>query len=233
MKSVQLICVGYAGSVASAFNNMLKFLGDEIVLSTVEYRGRGKRSRETEYESNYDMETDVAEQIQKLRVPEMPYALLGYSMGSQVVYEIFAKGLLQEVPTCFFLASHEPPDVACYGKGVDIEDEDKFIRQIQRFGGIDTRLLEDERFRSIILSRMKSDYRMLKEYKFSGEYKKFPAKTVMCYSEKDIATEVIRGWERFADKKIVFYELGNSHFFYKTETKEWCNIIRKELGIHE
>lgn len=232
MKNVQLICIGYAGSVASAFNILSKHFGEEVVVTSVEYRGRGKRNRESGYSDNHDMENDVAEQIKQLRLPETPYAILGYSMGVQVVYELFAKGLLDEVPVCTFLAAHEPPDVDCFGKSVELANDEEFIKQLQRYGGMDLRLLEDNRFREIYLSRMRVDYQRLKEYRFSGDYVKIPSKVVMCYCEKDTPYDVIKGWKRFSDD-IAFYELGDNHFFYKSDTKEFCEIIRREVENFE
>ena len=40
-------------------------------------------------------------------------------MGAQVVYELFAQGLLEENPLCIFLAAHEPPDVPSYPAQTD------------------------------------------------------------------------------------------------------------------
>lgn len=231
MKKIQLICIGYAGSVAANFNFLAPFLGGDILLSMVEYRGRGSRSKESAYQDNDEVTVDVAVQIAAIREPELPYAVLGYSMGAQVVYEIFAQKLLEEMPVCIFLAAHEPPDVDCFGKGIDLEDDAAFLECIKTYGGMDERLLQDARFVSIFLPRMKADFALLKSYRFRGKYDKFPVKVVMMYCEADTPFEKVKGWGRFSDE-IHFYEMGESHFFFKTHTEEFCKVIKSEIAAN-
>lgn len=228
MKNIQLICVGYAGSVAANFNMLLPYFGEQMEFVTVEYKGRGTRIQEAKYADNTDLVQDVAQQVRLLRKKEIPYAILGYSMGAQVVYEMYAQGLLEEKPICTFVAAHEPPDIDCAGKHVNLDDEEVFLEQLKTYGGMDERLLKDPRFVKIYGTRMKDDFRLLQEYQFSGIYHKFLSRTVMLYCEKDTPYEKVQNWRNFSDE-ITFYELGENHFFFKNHPEEFCNIIRKEI----
>ena len=230
MNKTQLICIGYAGSVAANFNFLESYLDEHIELSVVEYKGRGTRRNETPYQNNKEMTEDVAEQINKLQSTGMPYAILGYSMGVQVVYEVLTSGLLTKEPMSVFLAAHEPPDIDCFGKSVTLEDDDLFLKQIQKYGGVDERLLADKRFRDIFLSRLKVDYRLLKEYQFSGKYMKIKLPTLIFYCEADTPYEKMQGWERFVEGQLSFYQMGQDHFFFKSYTKEFCDVICSELN---
>ena len=253
MEEVQLICVGYAGSTAANFNILLPHFAGKVCFSAVEYRGRGTRSRRREraglvnnvgnaagadtagneagagYADNADLVQDVAEQVKQLRKPELPYVILGYSMGAQVVYELFAQGLLTERPLCVFVAAHEPPDVPCAGKDIDLDDEEAFLERVKIYGGMDGRLLQDARFASIFLPRMRGDFRLLKEYVFSGVYHYFPARVVMLYCEEDTPYATVRGWQRFSEREVRFFPLGRSHFFFRTNAEEFCGIIMREI----
>lgn len=229
MKKIQLICVGYAGSVAANFNLLASHMGEDISVSVVEYRGRGSRSKEAPYIDNDDIVADVAQQVELLRSKELPYAILGYSMGAQVVYEMFAQELLTEMPVCTFLAAHEPPDVDCFGKSINMDDDVAFLEHVKKYGGLDERLLQDARFASIFVSRMKQDFRLLKDYRFSGEYYKIPSNVAMLYCENDTPYEVIKGWQRFAEQKIKFHQMGHSHFFFRTHTEEFGEIVTTQI----
>lgn len=233
MKKIQLICVGYAGSVAANFNILTQYLSKNISVSVVEYRGRGNRNKEKLYTDNDEMVLDVAEQIQNMRKSELSYAILGYSMGAQVVYELFAKGLLREIPICTFLAAHEPPDIDCFGKSINIENDVSFLEHVKKYGGLDERLFQDVRFASIFISRMKQDFKLLKEYRFNGEYQKIDSDMLVLYCENDTPYEKIKNWKKFAGKKIRFYQMGKSHFFFKTDTKEFCQILTEWLENRE
>jgi len=228
MKNLQLICVGYAGSVASNFNILLPYFEENIEFVTVEYKGRGTRAKETKYTDTSDLVYDVAQQVKLLRNTEVPYAILGYSMGAQVVYEMYAQGLLDEKPICTFVAAHEPPDIECAGKHVNLEDEAVFLEQLKVYGGMDERLLKDARFVKIYGSRMKDDFKLLQEYQFSGVYHKLLSRVVMLYCEKDTPYAKVQNWRNFSDD-IMFYELGENHFFFKNHPEEFCNIISKEI----
>ncbi len=229
LEKIQLICFGYAGSVASNFNQLSSYLKDTILFSVVEYRGRGSRSKEEVYKNNKELIVDAAEQIKKIRKLEMPYAILGYSMGVQVVYELFAQHLIEEMPTCVILAAHQSPDVDCTAKGVNLEDREEFLKYVKRYGGLDERLLREERFASIFLSRIKTDFKLLQLYQFNGEYYKFPVKVVILYSEEDTPYQVMQKWKQFAEQEIKFYSLEKGHFFYKTDPEKFCMIIKAEL----
>ena len=229
MKTKKIICIGYAGSVAANFNFLEPYLDENIELSVVEYKGRGTRRNEPAYQSNKEMTEDVAEQINRLSASGLPYAILGYSMGVQVVYEVLTSGLLVKEPIGVFLAAHEPPDIDCFGKSVTLDNEEEFLAQIQRYGGLDERLLADKRFRDIFLSRLKVDYWLLKEYQFSGKYIKVKPPTVIFYCEEDTPYEKMQGWERFVEGQIKFYQMGEDHFFFKSHPKEFCDVICSEL----
>ena len=261
MEKVQLISVGYAGSTAANFNLLLPYFEGRILFSPVEYRGRGTRGRQgncagdahrarkaegavierhaknaegagnTGYADNTELVWDVADQVKKLRRPKLPYAVLGYSMGAQVVYEMFAQGLLAEKPLCIFIAAHEPPDVPCAGKDVDLCDEAAFLERVKRYGGRDSRLRQDARFAAMFRERMRADFRLLQEYAFSGEYRSFPSRAVVLYCEEDTPFEIVRGWQRFSEKEVRFFLLGSSHFFFRTHAEEFCGIIMKELEL--
>lgn len=229
MSKIQLIVVGYAGSEAYNFNSLIPHLGEDIILSVVEYQGRGTRRKEEFYKNCDEMVLDVAGQIVDLRMDGIPYAILGYSMGAQNVYELFARKLLTEVPVCTFVAAHEPPDVDCMGKQFSIDDDKEFMEHMKVYGGMDERLLQEPRFAGIYTPRMKADFRMLQDYRFNGEYHKFLSDLVVFYCEKDTPYSKTCGWSRFAPNETKFYELGHSHFFFRTNTEEFCNIIKNTL----
>lgn len=229
MSKIQLIVIGYAGSEASNFNNLIPYLGEDIVLSVVEYQGRGPRRKEGFYKSSQEMVCDVAEQVANIRNKDMPYAILGYSMGAQNVYELFAQKLVTEVPICTFVAAHEPPDIDCMGKKFSIDDDSEFMEHMKVYGGIDERLLQEPRFARIYLPRMKADFRMLQDYQFHGEYHKFLSDLVVLYCEEDTPYSKTEGWKRFASFETKFYDLGHNHFFFRTHPKEFCSIIKNTL----
>lgn len=90
MKDIQLFCIPYAGGNASFFNNLKKYLEDFVEVYNLEYSGHGIRRREAFYHDFEELLIEVKEQIETHRKKDVPYAILGYSMGSLAAYELAA-----------------------------------------------------------------------------------------------------------------------------------------------
>ena len=88
MKDIQLFCIPYAGGNASFFNNLKKYLEDSVEVYNLEYSGHGIRRREAFYHDFEELLIEVKEQIETHRKKDVPYAILGYSMGSLAAYEL-------------------------------------------------------------------------------------------------------------------------------------------------
>lgn len=111
MKDIQLFCIPYAGGNASFFNNLKKYLEDFVEVYNLEYSGHGIRRREAFYHDFEELLIEVKEQIETHRKKDVPYAILGYSMGSLAAYELAANYFMADLPKHIFLAAHEPPDL--------------------------------------------------------------------------------------------------------------------------
>lgn len=89
---LQLFCIPYAGGTSASYNTLTQFLaGEPIDVIALEYAGHGTRVKEPAYDSFDAMASDISNMISKRRIREIPYAILGYSMGSIVAYEILTK----------------------------------------------------------------------------------------------------------------------------------------------
>ena len=105
-------CIPYAGGTSASYNTLTQFLAEEpIDVIVLEYAGHGTRVKEPGYDSFDAMASDIFHMISKRRIKEIPYAILGYSMGSIVAYEILTKYIPStDLPAHIFLAAHFPPD---------------------------------------------------------------------------------------------------------------------------
>ena len=86
MQKIQLICFPYAGGSASFFRGLGEKLQNKIEVTAVEYAGHGTRRKESYYHTFEELVQDMTTTVRKVRNPEIPYAIFGYSMGSVVAY---------------------------------------------------------------------------------------------------------------------------------------------------
>lgn len=232
-EKIQLFCIPYAGGTANAFSGLAKALGDDVLVSAIEYSGHGTRKAGAFYQDFAELAADVLEEIKKVRRPELPYAIFGYSMGSVAVYELLWRYLADDQPQHIFLAAHEAPDVEWESKEYAAYDDEHFMDMLIGFGGFeesDRQMLGNRFFRRLFFQPIREDYRLLAEYKMQ-EYHPLPVDATMFYSPLDIPTEQIETWKRFAGGEIEFVPLGKNHFFIREHADEMAEIMRRKMGL--
>lgn len=231
-EKIQLFCIPYAGGTAGAFRELAGLLGEEVLVSTIEYSGHGSRKSEEFYRDFAELAEDVYGQMQKVRRKDLPYGIFGYSMGSVAVYELLYRYLAENPPKHIFLAAHEAPDIDWDSKKYADLDDDGFMDMLIGFGGFDEenrKMMKNRFFRRLYFQPIREDYRLLAEYKMQ-EFHPLPADATMFYSPADIPTEKIETWKRFAGGELEFVPLGRNHFFIREHAGEMAEIMRKKMG---
>lgn len=231
-ENIQLFCLPFAGGGADAFQGLAKELeGENIEIVTFEYAGHGTRRMEEFYPDFDSMVSDAAEFIAARRKPDAGYALLGYSMGSVVTYELMAQSRLSGTPEHIFLAAHEAPDVEWPGKAYyDLKDEE-FLETLKTMGGfekLDEKTLNNRFFQKLYLKPIREDYRLLAMYQMSKAIV-LPAETTMFYATGDIPTQAIRKWDPFFGPGSEYISIGENHFFIRDHAKEMAAVIKAKL----
>lgn len=227
---MKLICLNYAGGNLAVFDGIKKHLSHDVELIALDYAGHGSRMKEDFYDSFQAMVEDMAVVIND-NIDEEPYALLGYSMGSVVAYEVVAQKLLKYNPIYMFLASHEAPcekwDDRLYSDMDDLE----FAHYIEAFGGFakfEDKMLGQKFFMKMIFNPIRADYRLLADYSWKSK-DNIDIPVSIYYSDKDVPTSHIKKWQKVFDTPIEFVEMGDNHFFIRDYAKELADMIIQKL----
>ncbi len=228
--AVQLFFMPFAGGSARSFDMLRPYLADEFEVHVFEYAGHGTRRKEPFYESLQAMARDAALFVTQRR-NNRPYALFGYSMGSLVVYEMFAQEAILDPPVHFFLASHDSPDSRWEGQHYYGMQEEDFILMLRKMGGldrVDDKTLHNRFFQKIYMEPIREDYRLLAEYTMSSRVV-LPAPVTMFYAPADITKERIERWKPFMPQGSNIIAMGEKHFFLESHGKEIADSVRKSL----
>lgn len=228
---MKLICVTYAGGTVKAFDEIAELLAGKVNVIALEYPGRGKRIKDPFYKSFQEMVEDIAEHANIAIAGEEPYAIWGYSMGSVVVYEMLAQGLLKKEPTHVFLSSHEAPtkiwDSMSYARMDDLE----FAHYIADFGGFskfEDSMLNNKFFMKMVFNPIREDYKLIADYKWKG-WDKLSYSVTFLYSDKDVPTADVMKWQELFEKTIDFIEIGDNHFFIRDNGEKLADIILNRI----
>ena len=229
-KDIQLFILPYAGGSIASFKRLTSLLDEHIEAITVEYPGRGARAKESLSTNFEELLKDTIEYCRARRKSDLPYTIMGYSMGSVLAYEIIARGALNERPKHIFIAAEvSPKDRALELRKVENPTEERIVERARKLAGFDDRLPTNKRFFDIYMKPMMSDYRLFFQYRFSGISEKINANTTVFYCEKDTPYDDVCKWEDLIDGAFDYHEMGENHFFINQHYVEMAAIINNAL----
>lgn len=227
---MKLICLPYAGGSAQALKNKLdKFLDSSIEIVLIELPGRGNRFGEK-------LISDFNELIQNLLqkvLPEisdgMDYALLGYSMGSRIIYVLYYEIVKRKFkkPETMFFCSAIPPKIPYVRKKLDRES---IIQEMKRLGGTDSEVLNNVQLMDIFTPIMRADMYVLYSYVYIEYKEKIQVPIVVQYGSYDgDVIDSVKRWADYAEGACEFYGYDDGHFFINRYYKEMAEVINAKL----
>ena len=226
---LQLFILPYAGGNSSSFNNLLSFMDEQIEVIQIEYSGRNTRIKEKLITDYNEFIGDVAKQINLKRNNRYEFAILGYSMGSVLTYDILRQNMVKGKPVHAFLCAkgalshrHASMDYGC------LPDEE-FAQKIESLGGIDERILNNKRFMDIYLVPIRSDYKVLFNFRF--HYGHIPCNVSAIYSPNDPLCYGVEEMESITNGTADLFPMGDSHFFIKDHWRDVANIVNEKLRV--
>lgn len=231
MNNLKLFCFPYAGGSVIMYSQFKKYLHKSIEIVPVELAGRGKRFSEPFYESMEEAVNDVYKIIGS-EFEQNRYALFGYSMGNWLAYGLYKKIIQNNCrqPEHVFLAAKEPPHIKVSAKIVHILDDENFIREISKMGGIPEELQENKELLAMFLPILRADYRITERYKESSLKEEINCPvTVLAGEDDDMSVEDMRRWDEIANNKFSFYTFAEGHLFIHNNVNVICDIINDHL----
>ena len=230
-KQLQLFILPYAGGSAASFAKFARLIDKRVEVITVEYPGRGARAQEAFASSITDLLFDVARFINARRVDNVPFCIMGYSMGSILAYELLSKNLIPgNTQHLFICAEVSPKERALDLQRVSELTESLILQRVRNLGGFDERLLDNQRFRKIYVDPMIADYKLFYGYRFENNYKILEANTTFFYCEDDTSLSDVQKWSALIDGVFDFYNLGDNHFFINKYYSEMANIVNYHIN---
>lgn len=226
-KKIQLFLLPFAGGSSLSFMRLIRLLDSGIETITVEYAGRGSRKNEAYIKSYDDFINDVVGFITSRRSNNLPFAVLGYSLGSAIAFDICCKHLLEQKPVhCFFCAEgglKSKNQARKYGS----LSKEEFLDKMIILGGLDDRLLNNSQALDSYLKLIKSDFNILGQ--FSCESGTVETDSSIIYSSDDDTCTSMDDWNCLISGQVKYYDLGQGHFFINKSYKEMAGIINEEL----
>eukprot|EP01079_Euglenida_sp_SAG-EU17-18_P010291 gene10291-1860_t len=159
-----LVCFPYLGGSADIFKDLAVSLPVWVYALGVQYPGRGKRFCDSPID---DIGTFVKEcsaaLVPLLQSCSGPWALLGYSMGGGLAYEM-GLYLVQNhdlLPKGLFVAASWPKPVPSTAQHLfECPTDDEVVEQLIGYGGIPNELLQHKDFLKMLVPMYRADSRL-------------------------------------------------------------------------
>lgn len=235
--STQLFCFASAGGSVSMYNELEKNLASNINMMPIELPGRGRRFSEPLKNSMEEVVEDCYQQV--ITKIDGTYALLGYSMGAWIAYELYyrLKNRGIDPPCHLFICAQEPPFIEQNPEDNLHELPDKlFLQRIIDLGGIPKDLRSPE-ILSFFLPILRSDYTIVETYNGRLKNNKIDCDVSVIYSDEDSVLCKDPNnpfmWRECVHGKTNFFNLKGGHFFINHSTDNMVEIINQQINKYD
>lgn len=228
----RLVCFPHAGGSASFFFPLAKAFAGWLDVMAVQYPGRQDRRAEPPIDDIHRMADSVAAALVPLLADDVPFAVLGHSMGAALAYETALR--LQDagtpVPLRLLASGRRAPSVR-HPECVHQLDDAGLLATLRGLSGTDSRMLDDPETAAMILPAVRSDYRAIETYVATGAgMLRCPVSVLAGDQDPLVATEDLPGWSANTSADLDVRVFPGGHFFLVEEAAEVFAHVRSVLS---
>lgn len=229
MKKIRLFCIPYAGGSALIYKKWEKLLDKNIEMYPVEIAGRGTRFKEQCSKNLMAIVEDLYKSIIK-QIGDEEYAILGYSMGSIISYEIIRKlqkdGYKQ--PIHAFFCAQNPPHKLIQEKTY-LLPKDKFYDKIYELGGTAREVIDNKDIQIVFDNILRSDYEAFETYVHYNSQDKILCKSSILIGTYDEGCANVDNWKDVVKNELKCFEFNGNHFFINEYSESVFDVINSCL----
>ncbi|MEK4665550.1 thioesterase domain-containing protein [Priestia sp. FSL H7-0729] len=227
MKRMQLFCLPYAGGSSSMYHEFASNLPEWIEMIPIEYSEPGQKNKHSSFQH---MVRELAVQVQELW-DEKPFAIMGYSMGSLVAYELYYE-ILQKYnrkPIHMFFAAHVPPSQHT-AKHLTRTDVEKRVKANLSSMGVNLPITEQQTLLEWIVPKYLKDLDLYSKYSYVQGRQGIDANITVLYSDEENQQRQIFDWSPLSSKFCMYHRMGTSHFFINQGAKRMAWEVSQSIS---
>ncbi|MEU4848382.1 alpha/beta fold hydrolase [Streptomyces gilvosporeus] len=230
---MRLVCFPHAGGSASYYFPMSAALSPAVEVAAVQYPGRQDRRREPRIEDI----GELADRIDaELRADGdgagLPMAFFGHSMGAVLAFEVALRVERrgERGPVRVFASGRRAPG-RFRSDTVHQEPDALLIEEIRRLGGTDSRWLEDDELKAVVLPVIRSDYRAVERYRSRPDAVIDAPVTVLTGDADPHTTlEEAEAWRAHTRGDFALSTFSGGHFFLERHQAAVIDTVTEALG---
>lgn len=215
----RVYCFPYAGGSAQSFLHLKPYANPAIELAAIQYPGRGNRFSEKPIDRCTDMAKAIAAEINQQT--DKPAILLGYSMGGCIAFET-ARHLNADPIAIYLCASCPPATNTRY-----LLDDNALALEVEKIGGIDKKLLQDDEMRRLILNLMRNDFKIIDTYKPRPLISQSEIHIWAGRFDQHVPLSKAENWQPYLPRPANITLVRGDHFFIKSSGRTIMEHLAK------
>lgn len=203
---------------------MAAALSPDVDVVAVQYPGRQDRRTEEPIDDLAALADRLYEVLR--RQPELPFALLGHSMGAVLAFEV-ARRLEADGrgPSRLFASGRRAPSM--YREGENTYSSDATIlAEVRRLGGTASLLLGEEEMMRAALPALRADYKAVETYRCApGAAVSCPITVLTGDADPKTTLDEAKAWSRHTTASIDLRVFSGGHFFISDRSDEVIQVL--------
>lgn len=228
---LRLFCLPYAGGGASAF----RAWPDELP-STVEFRAVQLPGRETRLrEPPFTRLEPLVQQLGDVLAPDLtrPYAILGYSLGAVVGFELTRLLRRRQLPgpVHLFVAARPAPQLVFNEPPLHLLTDAELVAEVcRRYDGIPQAVRQEPDLLKLLLPVLRADLALLETYHHVREEPLVcPISAFGGLEDQAVTPSMIEAWRDQAGGPFTMRMLPGNHFFMNTGRAALLQAVSQDL----
>ena len=212
---VRLFCFPYAGGSAEIFHQWADLFPQHIELCAVQLPGRSKRRQEKPFTRMLPLIQELGAELQPFL--NIPFAFLGHSMGSGVLYELtqylYTQG--QTLPLHLFVAARKSPTSPAVQVNLHALTDQELISILRVAGGLPAEILQTPQLINMLLPTMKADFEVIETWEVNSQYPLLPLPIWAFAALNDPVASVddMKNWSECTQQAFKLYIFPGDHYF--------------------
>lgn len=236
MSRLRLFCLPYAGGSAQIYTRWQHLLPAGVEVCPVELPGRGTRFDEPPVGDVERLAADLTRTVagEITAAGGGPFALLGYSYGSILAFEIARRlehlhGLAAEH---LLVAAIRAPGWPGPLVPVRRLSDERLRARLDALGGTPPELLADAEFMALMTPVLRADFGIADSYLLrSGPVVSCPLTVFGGTEDHGVSRAALEAWRECTTGAFALHHLPGGHFFLRTAEGRLLDRISDALGI--